>query len=109
MGGNGGTERKNNMSKLTQLLNVLCALLSHSVMSDSATPWTVARQAPLSMGFFRQEYWSGLPFPFPGDLPNSGIEARSPVLQADSLSSEPPEKLPQCHKYRFDLPYNLAA
>ena len=49
------------------------------------TPWTVARQAPLSMGFSRQEYWSGLPFPSAGDFPNPGIEARSPALQADSL------------------------
>ena len=47
-----------------------------------ATPWTVACQAPLSMGFSRQDYWSGLPFPSPGDLPNPGIEPRSPVLQA---------------------------
>ena len=45
-----------------------------SVVSDSVTPWTVALQAPLSMGFSRQEYWSGLPFPLPGDLPDSGIE-----------------------------------
>ena len=50
-----------------------------------ATPWTVAHQAPLSMGFSRQEYWSGLPFPSPGDLPNSGIELTSPASQADSL------------------------
>ena len=49
------------------------------------TPWTVARQAPLSMGFSRQEYWSGLPFPSAGDFPNPGIEATSPALQADSL------------------------
>ena len=53
-----------------------------------ATPWTVARQAPLSMGFSRQEYWSGLPFPSPGDLPKPGIEPGSPALQADALSSE---------------------
>ena len=57
-----------------------------------ATPWTVARQAPLSMGFSKQEYWSGLPFPSPGDLPNPGIEPGSPALQADALSSEPPGK-----------------
>ena len=47
------------------------------------TPWTVAHQAPPSMGFIRQEYWSGLPFPSPGDLPNPGIKPRSPTLQAD--------------------------
>ena len=60
-----------------------------------ATPWTVARQAPLSMGFSRQEYWSGLPFPSPEDLPNPEIESRSPALQADALSSEPPGKPPR--------------
>ena len=56
------------------------------------TPWTVACQAPLSMGFPRQEYWNGLPFPSPGDLPNPGIEPASPTLQADSLSAEPQGK-----------------
>ena len=56
------------------------------------TPWTVARHAPLSMGYSRQEYWSGLPFPSPGDLSNPGIKPRSPALQADTLSSEPPGK-----------------
>ena len=58
-----------------------------------ATPWTVARQAPLSMGFSRQECWSGLPFPFPEDLPDLGIEPRSPALQADSLPTKLPGKL----------------
>ena len=58
-----------------------------------ATLWTVAYQAPLSMGFSRQEYWSGLPFPSPGDLPDPGIEPRSTTLQADALTSEPPGKL----------------
>ena len=53
------------------------------------TPWTVAHQGPLSVGFSRQEYWSGLPFPFPGDLPDPGIEPESYALQADSLPSEP--------------------
>ena len=53
------------------------------------TPWTAAYQAPLSMGFSRQEYWSGLPFPSPGDLPNAGIEPWSPALQTDALPSEP--------------------
>ena len=57
-----------------------------------ATPWTVVYQAPLSMGFSRQEYWSGLPFPSPGDLPNPGIELGSPTLQAHALPSEPPGK-----------------
>ena len=57
-----------------------------------AIPWTVARQAPLSMGFSKQEHWSGLPCPPPGHLPNPGIKPGSPVLQADALSSEPPGK-----------------
>ena len=57
-----------------------------------ATPWTVAYQAPLSMEFSRRECWSGLPFPSPGDLPDPGIELRSPALQADALPSEPPGK-----------------
>ena len=57
-----------------------------------ATPWTVTHQAPPPMGFSRQEYWSGLPFPSPGDLPDPGIEPRSPALQADALTSEPPGK-----------------
>ena len=57
-----------------------------------ATPWTVAYQAPLSMGFSRQEYCSGLPIPSPGDLPNPGIKPRSPALWADALPSEPPGK-----------------
>ena len=56
------------------------------------TPWTVAYQAPLSMGFSRQECWSGLPFPSPGDLPDPGVEPGSPALQADTLPSEPPGK-----------------
>ena len=55
---------------------------SHSVESDSATPWTVACQASLSMEFSRQEYWSGLPFPPPGSLPNAGIKPASPVALA---------------------------
>ena len=61
-------------------------LFSSLVMFDSfATPWTVACQAPLSRGFSRQEYWSGLPFPSPGDLPDLGIKPTSPALQVDSL------------------------
>ena len=57
-----------------------------------ATPWTVAYQAPPSMEFSRQEYWSGLPFPSPRDLPDLGIEPKSPALQADALPSRPPGK-----------------
>ena len=67
-----------------ELVTQLCPTL--------ATPWTVACQAPLSIEFSRQEYWSGLPFPSPGDLPHLGIKLWSPALQADSLPSEPPGK-----------------
>ena len=56
-----------------------------------ATPWTVAYHTPSSMRFSRQEYWSGLPFPSPGNLPNPGIKPGSPALEADALTSEPPE------------------
>ena len=65
-------------------------LLSHVRLF--ATPWTIACQAPLSMGFSTQEYWNGLSFPSLGDLPDPGIEHGSPALQADSLPSEPPGK-----------------
>ena len=61
------------------LFKVLLLLFSLSVVSSSATPWTEARQAPLSMGFPRQEYWSGLPFPFPGGLSDPGMEPVSPT------------------------------
>ena len=60
-----------------------------SLVRFFATPWTVAYKASPSMGFSRQEYWSGLPFPSPGDLPTPGIEPRSPAFQADALTSEP--------------------
>ena len=69
---------------------------SCSVVSDSVTPWTVARQAPLSMGFSRQEYWSGLPFPSPGDLPDPGRDqicvSCSPALASRFFTTEPPGK-----------------
>ena len=65
----------------------VCVLIC-SVVSYSSTPWTVACWVPPSMGFSRQEYWSGLPFPSPGDLPDPGIKPRSPALQVDSLPSE---------------------
>ena len=77
------------------LLYTLCKetlLFSRSVVSDSATTWTVAHQAPLSLGFPRQEYWSGLPFPSLGDLPNPGIEPASPALTGGCFITEPPGK-----------------
>ena len=67
--------------------SVLCSL---SCVWLSAAPWTVACKAPLTMEFSRQEYWSGWPLPSPGDFPDPGTEPGSPVLQADSLSSESP-------------------
>ena len=83
------------------------------------TPWTVAHQSSPSMGFSRQEYWSGLPFLSPGDLPHPGIEPRSPTLKADALPSEPPGKssktffplflsLSFFKKFYFILLYNTA-
>ena len=95
----------------------VCALISSSYKDTSyiglsegkslsrvrlfATPWTVAYQAPPSMEFSRQEYWSGLSFPSPGDLPDPGIEPRSLALQVDALPSEPPRKLRPTKKALF--------
>ena len=70
------------------LLLVSCAMLLNLVQLF-VTPFSAAHQAPLSMGLYRQEYWSGLPFPTPGDLPNPGIEPKSPALQGISLPFEP--------------------
>ena len=64
------------------------------VAQSCPTPWTVAHQAPPSMGFSREEYWSGVPFPSPRDLPDPGIKPRSPAMQADALTSEPGESHP---------------
>ena len=72
------------------MLGTSAVLLSHVQLF--ATPWTVARQAPLSVEFSGKEYWSGLPCPSPGDLPDAGIKPRSPALQSNSLPSEPPGK-----------------
>jgi len=77
--------------KLNKKERKILKSLSH--VQPFATPWSVAYQDPLSMEFSRQEYWSGLPFPSPGDLPDPGIEPVSPALQADALPSEPPGKL----------------
>ena len=74
------------------LLESMCCAESLRCVWLFKTPWTVARQAPLSMGFSRQEHWSGLPCPPPGDLPDPGIEPRSQLLLRDSLRSEPPGK-----------------
>ena len=71
-----------------------------------ATRWTVAHQAPLSLKFSRQEYWTGLPFPCPEDLPDPGIEPGPPALQADSLPSEPTGKLPGKWAWHWHLPWS---
>ena len=71
-------------------MKVKVKLISHVWLF--VNPWTVAHQVPLSMGFSRQENWSGLPFPSPGDLSDPGIEPQSPALQEDALTSEPPGK-----------------
>ena len=71
-------------------MKVLVTPFSHVQLF--AAPWTVAYHAPLPMAFSRQEYWNGLPFPFPGDLPDPGIELWSPTLYADALPTEPPVK-----------------
>ena len=78
---------------LSVCLSVCVCVRALSHVRLFSAPWTVAQQAPLSMEFSRQEYWSGLPFPSPGNLPDPGIEAGSPLLQADSLLFEPPGKL----------------
>ena len=94
---------ENSSAILQQVKHRITTCQSLSSVRGFVNPWTVAHQAPLSMGFPRQEYWSGLPFPSPGNLPDPGIELRSPALQADSLLSEPPGKpiwprnpLPRC-------------
>ena len=73
-------------------LKVKVKVKSLSCVRLFATPWTIAYQDYPSMGFSRQEYWSGLPFPSPGDIPNPEIEPGSPALEADALTSEPPGK-----------------
>ena len=83
-------------------MEYLCScLLAQSclILSD---PMDCSHQAPLSMGFFRHEYWSGLPFPLPGDLPDPGIKPMSPALQADSLSTESPG-MPKLHEYHYQI------
>ena len=72
---------------MTNGFKIVVSSLVAKLCPTLTTPWTVAHQAPLSMGFSRQEYWSGLPFPPPGDLPDPGIKLLSPALQADSLPS----------------------
>ena len=90
------------------LLRALCtSAFSRSVMSGFlVTPWTAAHQAPLSMGCPRQEYWTGLPFPSPGDLPDPGIEPRSPALAGRFFTAETPGKphIAQCSLFHCPTP-----
>ena len=84
-----GWQRVGRLSDFTHFTRPPYLLLcSTAKLCLFVTPWTAAHQAPLSVGFSRQEHWSGSPFPSPGDLPNPGIEPRSPALQADSLPTE---------------------
>ena len=85
-----GNEDRMNKMESYSILKVKVKLLSRVRLF--ATLWTVAYQVPPSMGFSRQECWSGVPFPSPGDLPNPGIKPGSPAFQADALTSEPPGK-----------------
>ena len=80
------------MARLSPFVWCACVLSCFSRVQLCAVLWTVAFQAPLSMGFSRQEYWSGLPFPPSGNLSDPGIKPGSPALQADSLPFEPPGK-----------------
>jgi len=78
---------------IQKLLSTEELLFRHLVMSNCfVAPWSVACQAPLTMGFFKQEYWSGLPFPSPEDLPDPGIKPTSPALAGGFFTAEPPGK-----------------
>ena len=74
------------------LYSTACCLIAKLCLTLFVTPWVVARQAPLSIGFPRQEYWSKLPFPSPGDLPKLGIEPASSALAGGFFTNEPPGK-----------------
>ena len=89
------------ITKAFLVITVVSEVKSLSRVRLFATPWTVAYQAPPSMGFSRQEYWSGLPFVSPGDLPDSEIKPASPALQAESL--------PLCHQRRLHYEPNCHA
>ena len=83
--------------RTTALINISIVVQSISLVQLFMTPRTVARQPPLSMGFSRQEHWSGLPFPSPGDLPDPGMVPGSPTLQADSSPFELGRRLFSCN------------
>ena len=91
--------KQNDNRLITVLIIKSYIMLVLSCVWLSVTPWAVAHQAPLSMGFSRQEYWTGLPFPPPGDLPNSGMEPLSPALEGKFFPTEPSEKPQIIHTY----------
>ena len=93
-----GLKERADKERQTCFHRTLCARAC-SVTSDSATPWTVARRAPLSVGFFQARYWSGLPSPSPGDLPDSGIEPVSPALAGGLFSTKQPGKSNRCLRF----------
>ena len=80
-----GSRGRNYKRQISFLFWIGVSMCTLSHVQFFATPWTVAHQASLSMGFSKQEYWRGLPFPSPGDLPDPGMKPVSPALQADSL------------------------
>ena len=105
----GTVEREDGVDPKVKSLDGLITRILSEVKSLSrvrlfATPWTVAYKAPPSMGFSRQEYWSGLPFPSLGDLPDPVIEPGAPALQADSLPSESPGNLLSPYLHRLHIP-----
>ena len=85
---------------------ICCCLVTKSYPSSFATPWTIAHQTPLSMGFPRPKYWTGLPFPCPWDLLDPGIEPESPVLTGGFFTTEPPVK-PQVLKRHTSKQLNM--
>ena len=93
----GSTERRSKLGK--SMTATVSNTKNHSGGSESEV--AQSSQAPPSMGFSRQEYWSGLPFPSPGDLPDPGIKPGSPTLEADALTSEPPGKYTNTVLYNF--------
>ena len=93
----------NGWGLLDLLVKMKVGVKSLSRVQLFATQWTVAYQPPPSMGFSRHEYWSGLPFPSPGDLPDPGIKPGSPTLEADALTSEPPGKPHLTHRPQLNF------
>ena len=99
-------EKERKYEVCTQMINLMCqgsGGLVAKLCPIPVTPWTAAHKAPLPMGFPRQEYWSGLPFPSPGDLPNPGIEPASPALVEGFFTTEPPDISPRYLQGIYDF------